>query len=300
MSMELVMKTDLAKALPQAIEFNYEELKKQLPERLTYYKNLVVTEDSIKSAKGDKSTLNKLRTAFEDARKDVKRDCLKPYEDFERKEKELVGMIDEAIQSIDGQVKTFDENRAVAKKEQINAFYLENVGDLGALLPFEKIYNLRWLNTTYKMADVEKEITDTIFKVKNDIQIIKTFGVACEQQMLDKYLATLDMSAAMAEKTRWEDQQKKMAEYEENQRKAAEQQKQSAPQVIETTFTEPKAQPEPPQSYIPEPEDCPEREMLKTISVTFHDTPEEFRHEMGALCRKYGIKYGWTKKEDIE
>ena len=57
MPFELVMKTDLQKAIPQAIEFNYDELKKQLPERLAYYKNLVVTEDSIKSAKADKATL---------------------------------------------------------------------------------------------------------------------------------------------------------------------------------------------------------------------------------------------------
>ena len=122
MPFELVMKTDLQKAIPQAIEFNYDELKKQLPERLAYYKNLVVTEDSIKSAKADKATLNKLRTAFEEARKEVKRDCLRPYEDFNSKESELVGMIDEAIQSIDGQVKNFDGQKKEAKKQQIEDF----------------------------------------------------------------------------------------------------------------------------------------------------------------------------------
>jgi len=302
--MELVMKTDLAKAIPQAIEFNYDELKKQLPERLTYYNNLVVTEESIKSAKSDKATLNKLRTAFEEARKEVKRDCLKPYEDFNSKESELVGMIDKAITSIDGQVKTFDEQKKQEKYNSILSAYSANIGDLASLLPFDKINNPRWLNVSYKMADIEKEIKDTVFKVKNSLNIIKAFGVECEQQMIDKYLETLDMGAAMAEKTRYEEQQKRLKDYAEAQRKAAaEEAKQQPPKVIEVTYSEPTQAAQPRQSYIPEPEDCApiqSTEIKKTISVTFQNTTSDFRHEMGALCQKYGIKYGWAKMEDLK
>lgn len=297
MPFELVMKTDLTKAIPQAIEFNYDELKAQLPERLTYYNSLVVTEDSIKSAKADKSTLNKLRTAFEEARKEVKRDCLKPYEDFNSKESELVGMIDEAINSIDSQVKNFDEQKKQEKYCNILSVYSANIGDLASLLPFDKINNPRWMNVSYKMADIEKEIKDTIFKVKNSLNIIKAFGVECEQQMIDKYLEALDMGAAMAEKTRWEEQQKRLKEYEESQRKAHEAAK---PQTVETTpaaeenATQPNADPQEP--HIPEPDECPPmQEATKTIRVEFVDTTAAFRHEMHDLCVKHGIKYGWAK-----
>nr|DAK78388.1 MAG TPA: Protein of unknown function (DUF1351) [Caudoviricetes sp.] len=307
--MELIMSTDLAKALPKSIDFNHEQLKTELSQKLDYYNNLVVTEDSIKSAKADKATLNKLRTALDDKRKEVKKDCLTPYEDFEKKVKELIGMIDEPITAIDSQIKVFDDAKKHEKEGQIKAFYLANIHELETLLPLEKIWSPKWLNTTYKMADITGEITGTIFKVKNDINIIKAFGVECEQQMLDTFLRTLDMSAAMAEKTRWEEQQKRLKEYEESQRKAAaekaaEESKQPAPQVIETTFSEPTPQPEPSQSYIPEPDECPQPivpdEPRKTISVTFHDTTAGFRHEMGALCTKYGIKYGWAKREDLQ
>lgn len=307
MPFELVMKTDLAKAIPQAIEFNYDELKKQLPERLAYYKNLVVTEDSIKSAKADKATLNKLRTAFEEARKEVKRDCLRPYEDFNSKESKLVGMIDEAIQSIDEQVKNFDGQKKEAKKQQIEDFFNKTVGSLSELLPLEKIWDPRWLNVSYKLSDIEKEIQNAIFKVRNNINIIKAFGVDCEQQMLDKYLEALDFSAAMAEKTRWEQQKRRLKEYEESQRKA-----QNPPNTIvvdgENDFSEAKpgdhvvfgGNPETQAgAYIPEPEQLPPIQQSKTISVTFLDTTADFRHEMHDLCVKYGIKYRWAKKEDL-
>jgi len=314
--MKLIMKTDLAKAIPQAIEFNYDELKAQLPERLTYYNNLVVTEESIKSAKADKAALNKLLTAFEDARKEVKRDCLRPYEDFNSKESELAGMIREAITSIDSQVKSFDENKKQKKQDQIKAFYLSSIQDLESLLPLEKIWNSKWLNTTYKMADIEKEIKETIFKVKNGINIIKAFGVDCEQQMLDKYLDTLDMSAAMAEKTRWEEQQKRLKEYEEAQRKAKEEAERKASEEAKAQTIVINGTPghdlcdaksgdnivfggnveTAENNYIPEPEQCvPIKPLTKTISVTFEDTTADFRHEMHDLCVKYGIKYGWAK-----
>lgn len=297
MPFELKMVTDLSKAIPQTIEFNYEELKSQLPERLTYYNNLVVTEDSIKSAKSDKATLNKLRAAFEEARKEVKRDCLKPYDDFESKEKELIGMVDKAIISIDSQVKNFDEQKKQEKNIQILAVYEINIGDLASLLPFDKINNPRWLNVSYKMADIEKEIKDTIFKVKNSINIIKAFHVECEQQMLDKYLDTLDMSAAMAEKTRWEEQQKRLREYEESQKKAQESAKwQSGGTIPAQEENVSEANAEPQETHIPEPEECPPmQEPTKTIRVEFRDTTEAFRREMKMLCLKYGIAYGWAR-----
>ena len=58
--MEFVVKTDLENQLPSVIDFNFEEIKAELTEKLSQYNNLIVTEDSIKSAKSDKESLNKL------------------------------------------------------------------------------------------------------------------------------------------------------------------------------------------------------------------------------------------------
>jgi|GEM_PF-165548 hypothetical protein len=316
MQFELKMETDLSTALPKSIKFNFEELKKQLSDGLDYYNSLVVTEDSIKGAKKDKAQLNKLKTALENARKDVKNQCLTPYEEFAKQEKELVDMIDAPIQSISDQMQKFDDAKKQEKQDQIKAFYLANIHDLESLLPLEKIWNPKWLNATYKTADISDEITKTIFKIKNGINIIKAFGVDCEQQMLDKYLDTLDMSAAMAEKTRWEEQQKKIKEYEEAQRKAKEEEERKAAEkakaqaiVINGTPGHDLCDAKPgddvvfggnvetaENNYIPEPEQCvPIKPLTKTISVTFEDTTADFRHEMHDLCVKYGIKYGWAK-----
>ena len=69
--------------LPEIIENNGEEVKAWLAEVMQKYDGLVVTPESIRSAKDDKAKLNKLRTALEERRKEVKRDYLAPYMAFE-------------------------------------------------------------------------------------------------------------------------------------------------------------------------------------------------------------------------
>ena len=63
--MELKVITDLS-VIPQQIDFNFEEIRAELAEKLDYYNNLVVTENSIREAKSDRAKLNKLKTAVED------------------------------------------------------------------------------------------------------------------------------------------------------------------------------------------------------------------------------------------
>lgn len=66
----------------QTIEFNFEEIKTELINRLEKYQNLTFTEETVKEAKDTKAGLNKFREAIETRRKEIKKLCLKPYEGF--------------------------------------------------------------------------------------------------------------------------------------------------------------------------------------------------------------------------
>lgn len=190
----------------KTIEFNFDELKTELTTRLEKYNNLTYTEDTVKDAKEDRAGLNKFKEAIENRRKEIKKLCLKPYEDFEKKVKELTGLIDQPIIAIDTQIKNFDNQRIEAKKIDIQDFYNSVVEDLAEILTLDKIFNQKWLNATYKMTNIEKEIIETIGKVKGNLNIIKDLKLdpALELQVKDKYLQTLDFGLAMAEKTRLE------------------------------------------------------------------------------------------------
>ena len=118
----------------QKIEFNFDELKNQISESLAKYKNLVYSDDSIKEAKEDRAKLNKFKEAIENRRKEIKALCLKPYNEFETKVKELTKLIDEPILAIDTQIKNFENEQKEAKQIDIKNFYDEVIVDLKELL----------------------------------------------------------------------------------------------------------------------------------------------------------------------
>lgn len=190
----------------KSIDFNFDELKKELETKLEKYNNLTYSEEQLKEAKEDKSGLNKFRTAIETRRKEIKNLCLKPYNDFEIKIKELTGLIDKPILAIDSQLKNFEEMRITAKRADITDFYNSSIDDLKELLPLEKIFNDKWLNSTYKMSNIQKEIIEIIGKTNGDLKVITDLQLDPDMdlQVKDKYLQTLDFGVAMAEKTRLE------------------------------------------------------------------------------------------------
>ena len=62
-----------------AVIDNFEELKQALQQRLEEYKTLAYNQDSVKAAKKDKATLNKLKKAIDDKRKEIKKAYMQPY-----------------------------------------------------------------------------------------------------------------------------------------------------------------------------------------------------------------------------
>ena len=194
--MEFKMMTVLESVLPKEILFNYEELKSELAEKLEKYNRMVVTEDGLAAAKKDRAALNKLLKALDDKRIEVKRELLKPFGDFEAQVKEIQAMIAKPVGVIDAQIKAFDDAKKQEKESAIRGIYAANIGNLGELLPIERLWNPRWLNVTYRMEDIEKEIADAVFKVGNDLKIIRVTCGDYAAQVTDKYLQTLDMSAA--------------------------------------------------------------------------------------------------------
>ena len=286
--MELILKTNLETEIPAVIDWNHEALKAELSERLEHYKNLVVTEDAISAAKADRAKLNSLRTAIDDKRKQVKKDCLRPYEDFEKKVKEIMALIDEPISAIDAQTKAFDEIQRNEKLSTLTAYYSANIGELRELLPIERVLPSKWANKGEKILPITQEMFGTIQKVGNDIKIIRAMKLPFEQNVLDVYIRTLDMSAALAEKSRMEEQAerlKKLAEADLERRQNDQLANATAP-IMANPVDEPATAP---QSVPASPQEV---ERTKDIDVRFYATTASFRADMKALADKHGIKYG--------
>lgn len=196
--MELNVTTDLATALPSEIAFNFDELKAELEERLAYYNRLIITEDTIKEGKADRAKLNKLLTAIDTRRKEIKKACMAPYNAFEAKIKELTALINAPIAAIDGQLATYEERRVEEKRQQVAEAYATIVPEeIRDIIPMEMIFNPRWLNATTTMKAVEADLQDRVKRTNADMMALDVVEPEYALAVREVYIRTLDIEKAM-------------------------------------------------------------------------------------------------------
>lgn len=192
---EIRMITDLDKALPQSLDFNFDEVKAWLEENLKAYKTMVVTEDAIGASKADKAKIRKISAAISEQRIAIKKRYMEPYNNFELKMKELAGLCDKAAENIDKQLKAFDEKRKEAKREALRT-YFESI-DRPEWLAFERIEDPRWMNVTYDVETAKAAIHAFVGAIRENVETIANAGGEFVDEMQLEYQKTLDLGAAM-------------------------------------------------------------------------------------------------------
>ena len=204
----------------RVIKWNKEELEAAVRHKIAAYQNVVYTEDNMKQAKADRAELNKLTKAIEERRKMVKKIINEPYDVFEAELKEILALIQEPVGIIDRQVKAFEDQKKEEKKKSIQKSYDEVIGDLAEVLPFERVFDIRYLNQTYKLATAQAEVKAKVEKVRTDLETIDSLESKYKLNAKDVYIKTLDLSKALAENKRLSDLEEKLEA--EKRRKAEE------------------------------------------------------------------------------
>jgi hypothetical protein len=196
---------------PEVIDFNFEELKEEITNKSALYKNMVYTDETIKDANSDRALLNKFKTALEDKRKEVKKQCLEPYNQFEKQIKELVAIIDEPVKLIGDQITEFEDREKAEKHEQIIELF--NKAGFQSFVTLEQIYDPKWLNKSVSLKSIEEELTNTVYRIGHDVTTINSLK-EYSFEALEHYKKTLDLASAIAEGQRLADIQKRKLEHE--------------------------------------------------------------------------------------
>lgn len=191
---ELQVKVD---QVPGQINFNYDEIRENLSRMMNLYKDAVVTEENKAASKKEVASLRRIKKAIDDSRKEVKQECLKPYQEFEAKAVALMSLVDEPILLIDKQVKEFDEKQRTEKCQKIRDTYNEMIGDLVEYLPFDKAYDHKWETTSVSLKKAKEELQAVISSARMAVETISAMQSDATQEALDIYKRTLDVTAAI-------------------------------------------------------------------------------------------------------
>lgn len=214
--MELRIMSPQDGGFAKEIQWNNEELKAEIAAKMTEYEGLVFTEDTIKDAKKDRATLNKLKTAFEDERKRIKKAYMDPYNKFESQVKEVVALIERPIGLIDSQIKEVEENKKLQKKKDIEELF-QGIG-FQSFVTLDKIFDNKWLNATVSMTSIETQMKERIFQIGSDIHAINQLPEFSFEAM-ETYKETLDLGRAISEGQKLADIQKRKIAQEEERRR---------------------------------------------------------------------------------
>lgn len=166
------------------IESNLKDVEKQLNEKLAVYQGIIVTEDTITQSKKDVAEIRKIRTSIDDARKDLKKEWMKPFDQFEAECKKLIELCDKPIDEINSQVKAFDEKRIAEKQAHLHKLYEENIGDLKGLIPYEAVAKKQWNNATYSDKDILYDISEVKTRVRSALDAVHALNSEIEDELI--------------------------------------------------------------------------------------------------------------------
>ena len=201
--MALILSTPVEELVPKLIAWNNEQLLEQTKAALVEYKGRTYDDDSIVEAKGDRATLNKFAQALDNERKRIKKVYTAPLDKFTAEVNEVIATVNAVSTEIDKQVKSFEERKAAEKFANVKAYFAEVLPEsLAEFIPYEKIHQKEWLNTSKSMTAVQKEINAVVDKIVQEIATIETLKSDDEVELKALYFQTLNLSATLMENER--------------------------------------------------------------------------------------------------
>lgn len=233
------------------LNWNFEELNRQLDVQLEKYSGLTFTDDQMPEAKKTRAALNKVAKEINDRKIAVKKEFCAPYTEFEEQAKQLIRKINDVSGEIDAQVKDYEEQRRADKRNRIEAWWAENGKHT---VDLEKIWKDNWLNTTCSDEKWMRELEAEKVRISNDIYSLSLMADKERPEKLDfllrEYMKTLDVrrtTEAWEESERAAEQariEKERLEQERQQREAKRAEMDAKPAPAETSEPKPEKGPD--------------------------------------------------------
>lgn len=173
------------------IESNTEKLVAFIRDRVKDYSPEKYAGDA-DAAKKDRADLNKGAEQVKSVRQQIQ--GLNPYGAVIEQLADAEKLIKSGADALGNIVNARQQEEKDAKYKLIEAEFASRKFDLFKL---EKIFDKRWLNKTYKMADIAAEITAAIDRTYRDLKTIEDFAGADADVLRAHYLISLDIGETM-------------------------------------------------------------------------------------------------------
>lgn len=246
---------------PAAIDANFDALDARVEELIKGYAEArydLTSSDEIKQAKRDRTYLNGIAKEIDERRKAVKREYMRPLDDFEARANAITAKVKKASANIKEQLDEAEERRKDRAYAILKEYYEDLAGMLAPVVPYERIHDEKWLNKTFGEMKAKAAIDEKVAKVATDWETLQAQREALLRYEVAEreFFATLDLGAALnaAREAQEADERiagmrAEMAEYGNDE---------MPPDTEPETMPEPVPEPEPAPQAAPTPAPAPQ------------------------------------------
>jgi len=132
------LQVETIKLEPAKVEFNHEQIERELEENLKKYEGLTFTEESTKELRATLAELRKGKKAVDEYRKKIKKELTEPVKKFENKCKDLNKRFDNVINPLKEQLDDFETKRREEKTTEIENLITQIITDYELTEQFAK------------------------------------------------------------------------------------------------------------------------------------------------------------------
>ena len=170
-------------------------------------------ENNIDQAKLDKAALNNTAKQLNDARIQLEKEFMKPFnDDFKDIVSDICLMIKDASSKIDVIVKDVDNKTKAEKKKEIEKLFAINVEDLEKIINLDMIFDERWLNKGFELKDVEVALKDKLNNIRKDLLVIGSLKSKFETELKSDYLNCFDLGRIIVKNNELLEKEKALVE----------------------------------------------------------------------------------------
>jgi hypothetical protein len=158
----------------QVVFEDYQNILDEAQNLANHVKELHVTEENIKESKRLVAAMNNRIKDINETRKDVKKQILQPYNEFETQVKTIEGVINDAVNHVRVQERELTEKEREEKRKEIADLFDMRIQhyDFESVMGFGDFIENRHLNKSYSLSKVEQDLVQWLEKVRQDLVMI--------------------------------------------------------------------------------------------------------------------------------
>ena len=248
------------------ISSNLDEVAEAVRAAADEYRGIVITPDAIAEGKKTLAALRKEKASLDADRKKIKKAWMAPYEEWEKKAKEIIALYDEPEEALNAQMKAYEADRIAEKQERIRNIH-ESFGSISEFFPLSRIYNPKWENVGYTEADILSDMETERDFAEMKITAVKAMNSKYEEDGLRVLKETGDFQKAVDKMTEMQEQEKRIEEEREKAFAAVREEEEQRKLIFE---------------------EVPEKNEKPMYLVT---VPEDFKEEFENFCFLNGCSF---------